>query len=156
MSTIQKSKRQLKATKKVQQDIVNYHYSVEQTKQQKKANDLIKPTHVETFKTLKTNLIMIDKLDDVEGYAQLINRVMKRFDVSKFKEKFPKRKQVDEIDIDQLCNFLGDKTESVDIEGVYGDAIYHSKILELLKRLKEKLSDKSYILSFSKPDTAPM
>ena len=90
MNAIKKSKRQLKATKKVQQDIVNYHYSVEQTKQQKKANDLIKPTHVETFKTLKTNLIMIDKLDDVEGYAQLINRVMKRFDVSKFKEKFPK------------------------------------------------------------------
>jgi MoaA/NifB/PqqE/SkfB family radical SAM enzyme len=55
-----------------------------------------------------------------------------------FKERFPKKKQVDEIDIDQLCNFLGDKTEYVDIEGVYGDAIYHSRILELLKRLKEK------------------
>ena len=90
MSTIKKARRQVKATKVQQQDIVNYHYSVEQVKAQKKANDLIKPTHVETFKTLKTNLIMIDKLDDVEGYAQLINRVMKRFDVSKFKEKFPK------------------------------------------------------------------
>ena len=90
MNAIKKSKRQLKASKVQQQEIVNYHYSVEQVKQQKKANDLIKPTHVETFKTLKTNLIMIDKLDDVEGYSQLINRVMKRFDVSKFKEKFPK------------------------------------------------------------------
>lgn len=55
-----------------------------------------------------------------------------------FKKRFPKKKQVDEIDIDQLCNFLGDKTECVDIEGVYGDAIYHSKILELLGRLKQK------------------
>jgi|TARA_R100000654_G_scaffold59341_1_gene86087 hypothetical protein len=90
MSTIKKARRQVKATKVQQQDIVNFHYSVEQVKSQKKANDLIKPTHVETFNALKTNLIMIDKLDDVEGFAQLINRSMKRFDVSKFKEKHPK------------------------------------------------------------------
>ena len=90
MSTIQKSKRQLKATKKTQQEIVNYHYSVEQVKQQKKANDLIKPSHLELFDTIKTNLIIIDKVEGIEGYAQLIKRTMKRFDVSKFKEKFPK------------------------------------------------------------------
>ena len=90
MNTIKKARRQVKATKVQQQDIVNFHYSVEQVKSQKKANDLIKPTHVETFNALKTNLIMIDKLDDVEGFAQLINRSMKRFDVSKFKEKHPK------------------------------------------------------------------
>ena len=90
MSTIQKSKRQLKATKKQQQDIVNFHYSVEQVKQQKKANDLIKPTHVELFENLKCNLIILDKVDGVEGFAQLIKRTMKRFDVAKFKERFPK------------------------------------------------------------------
>jgi MoaA/NifB/PqqE/SkfB family radical SAM enzyme len=55
-----------------------------------------------------------------------------------FKKKFPKIKQVDEINVDELCNFLGDKTDLVDIEGVYGDAIYHSKILELIERLKKK------------------
>ena len=90
MSTIQKSKRQLKATKKQQQDLVNYHYSVEQVRQQKKANDLIKPTHLELFENIKSNLIILNKVEGVEGFAQLINRKMKRFDVSKFKEKFPK------------------------------------------------------------------
>ena len=100
MSTIKKAKRQVKATKVQQQDIVNFHYSVEQVKAQKKANDLIKPTHVETFKTLKSILIMIDKLEDVEGFAQLIKRTMKRFDVSKFKEKFPKLYEEFLVDMD--------------------------------------------------------
>ena len=90
MNAIKKSKRQLKATKVQQQDIVNFHYSVEQVKAQKKANDLIKPTHVELFETIKTNLIILDKVEGIEGFAQLIKRTMKRFDVSKFKEKFPK------------------------------------------------------------------
>jgi|TARA_B100000073_G_scaffold127789_1_gene104576 hypothetical protein len=79
-----------KATKKEQQDLVNFHYSVEQVRQQKKANDLIKPSHVELFDTLKTNLIIINKVDEVEGFAQLIKRKMKRFDVAKFKEKNPR------------------------------------------------------------------
>jgi|TARA_Y100000289_G_scaffold48113_1_gene48516 hypothetical protein len=79
-----------KATKKEQQNLVNYHYSVEQVRQQKKANDLIKPSHVELFDTLKTNLIIINKVDEVEGFAQLIKRKMKRFDVAKFKEKNPR------------------------------------------------------------------
>ena len=90
MSTIKKARRQVKATKVQQQDIVNYHYSVEQVKEQKKANDLIKPTHVELVETIKSNLIIIDKVEGIEGYSQLIKRTMKRFDVSKFKEKFPK------------------------------------------------------------------
>ena len=90
MNAIKKSKRQLKATKVQQQDIVNFHYSVEQVKAQKKANDLIKPTHVELFETIKSNLIILDKVEGIEGFAQLIKRTMKRFDVSKFKEKFPK------------------------------------------------------------------
>ena len=51
---------------------MNFHYSVEQVKQQKKANDLMKPSHVELFNDLKTNLIIINKVDDVEGFAQLI------------------------------------------------------------------------------------
>jgi GTP-sensing pleiotropic transcriptional regulator CodY len=100
MKTLTTKKRQVKASKVQQQDIVNYHYSVEQVKAQKKANDLIKPTHVETFKTLKSNLIMIDKLENVEGFAQLIKRTMKRFDVSKFKEKFPKLYEEFLVDMD--------------------------------------------------------
>ena len=91
MSNLKKVTRLIKkATKKEQQDLVNFHYSVEQVKQQKKANDLIKPSHVELFETLKTNLIIFNKVDDVEGFAQLIKRKMKRFDVAKFKEKYPK------------------------------------------------------------------
>ena len=91
MSNLKKVTRLIKkATKKEQQDLVNYHYSVEQVKQQKKANDLIKPSHVELFETLKTNLIIINKVDNIEGFAQLIKRTMKRFDVAKFKEKYPK------------------------------------------------------------------
>ena len=91
MSNLKKVTRLIKkATKKEQQDLVNYHYSVEQVKQQKKSNDLIKPSHVELFETLKTNLIIFNKVDDVEGFAQLIKRKMKRFDVAKFKEKYPK------------------------------------------------------------------
>mgnify|MGYP003126996206 FL=1 len=91
MSNLKKVSRLIKkANKQEQMDLVNFHYSVEQVKQQKKSNDLIKPSHVELFETLKTNLIIINKVDDVEGFAQLIKRKMKRFDVSKFKEKFPK------------------------------------------------------------------
>ena len=91
MSNLKKVSRLIKkANKQEQMDLVNFHYSVEQVKQQKKWNDLIKPSHVELFETLKTNLIIINKVDDVEGFAQLIKRKMKRFDVSKFKEKFPK------------------------------------------------------------------
>ena len=90
MSTIQKSKRRLKATKQQQQDLVNYHYSVEQAKQLKKQNDLIKPTHLELFESIKSNLILLNKVDGVEGFAQLINSKMKRFDISAFKEKYPK------------------------------------------------------------------
>jgi len=89
MSTIKKARRQVKATKVQQQDIVNFHYSVEQVKAQKKANDLIKPTHVELFETIKSNLIIIDKVEGIEGYAQLINRKLNRFDVTKFKEENP-------------------------------------------------------------------
>ena len=33
---------------------------------------------------------MLNKVDGVEGFAQLINRKMKRFDISAFKEKYPK------------------------------------------------------------------
>ena len=51
---------------------------------------MIKPSHVELFDTLKTNLIIINKVDEVEGFAQLIKRKMKRFDVAKFKEKNPR------------------------------------------------------------------
>jgi len=91
MSNLKKVSRLIKkANKQEQLDLVNFHYSVEQVKQQKKANDLIKPSHVELFETLKTNLIIINKLDNVEGFAQLIKRKMKRFDVAKFKEKHPK------------------------------------------------------------------
>ena len=100
MSTIKKARRQVKANKVQQQDLVNYHYSVEQVKAQKKANDLIKPTHVELFETIKTNLIILDKVEGIEGFAQLIKRTMKRFDVSKFKEKYPKLYEEFLVDMD--------------------------------------------------------
>ena len=100
MKTLKTTKRQVKASKVQQQDIVNYHYSVEQVKAQKKANDLIKPTHVELFETIKTNLIILDKVEGIEGFAQLIKRTMKRFDVSKFKEKYPKLYEEFLVDMD--------------------------------------------------------
>ena len=101
MSNLKKVTRLIKkANKQEQQGIVNYHYSVEQVKQQKKANDLIKPSHVELFETLKTNLIIINKVDNIEGFAQLIKRTMKRFDVSKFKEKHPKLYEEFLVDMD--------------------------------------------------------
>ena len=47
MSNLKKVTRLIKkATKQEQMDLVNFHYSVEQVKQQKKSNDLIKPSHV--------------------------------------------------------------------------------------------------------------
>ena len=101
MSNLKKVTRLIKkANKQEQQGIVNYHYSVEQVRQQKKANDLIKPSHVELFETLKTNLIIINKVDNIEGFAQLIKRTMKRFDVSKFKEKHPKLYEEFLVDMD--------------------------------------------------------
>jgi len=53
-----------------------------------------------------------------------------------FKKQFPKVKQIQEMDIDVLCNFLEGITEVVHFEGNTGDAIYHSKFLELVKRIK--------------------
>ena len=41
------------------------------------------------FERLKTNLIIFDKLDNVEGFAQIIKRKLMRFDVAKFKELNP-------------------------------------------------------------------
>ena len=57
MKTLTTKKRQVKASKVQQDNIVNYHYSVEQVKAQKKANDLIKPTHVSYLKPLKLILL---------------------------------------------------------------------------------------------------
>ena len=78
-----------KANKQEQLNLANWGKSVEQVREQKKQNDLIKPTHVELFERLKTNLIIFDKLDNVEGFAQLIKRKLMRFDVAKFKELNP-------------------------------------------------------------------
>ena len=51
----------------------------------------MKPEYVEYFKDLKTNLIILNDMNnEFEGFAQLIQRKMKRFDTSKFKEKYPK------------------------------------------------------------------
>ena len=101
MSNLKKVSRLIKkANKQEQQALVNYHYSVEQVKQQKKSNNLIKPSHVELFETLKTNLIILNKVDGIEGFAQLIKRTMKRFDVSKFKEKHPKLYEEFLVDMD--------------------------------------------------------
>ena len=78
-----------KATKQKQHDLLNLGMLKDQHKELGKNIKLIIPTHIELFKTLKTNLIIFDKLEEYEGYAQLINRKLNRFDVTKFKEENP-------------------------------------------------------------------
>ena len=72
MSNLKKVTRLIKkANKQEQQALVNFHYSVEQVKQQRK-QIFDETSHVELFNDLKTNLIIINKVDDVGGFAQLI------------------------------------------------------------------------------------
>ena len=78
-----------KATKQKQHDLLNLGMLKDQHKELGKNIKLIIPTHIKLFKTLKTNLIIFDKLEEYEGYAQLINRKLNRFDVTKFKEENP-------------------------------------------------------------------
>lgn len=80
---------QKKATKQNQQDLLNYGMGKDNHKEMGKQLKLIVPTHIDLFKRLKTNLIIFNKLDDYEGYAQLINRKLNRFDITKFKELNP-------------------------------------------------------------------
>ena len=54
----------------------------------KKQMELMTPEIAELFERVKSNLIVLVDMDnDFEGFAQKINRKMKRFDVSRFKEE---------------------------------------------------------------------
>jgi len=80
-----------RATKDEKKALLNYGIFNETIKEYDKQNKLIKPTHIELFKRLKTNLIILNNMDNgYEGFAQYIRRNLQRFDVSKFKEENPK------------------------------------------------------------------
>jgi hypothetical protein len=80
-----------RATKDEKKSLLNYGIFNETIKEYDKQNKLIKPTHIELFKRLKTNLIILNNMDNgYEGFAQYIRRNLQRFDVSKFKEENPK------------------------------------------------------------------
>ncbi len=50
--------------------------------------ELMTPQVAELFDKVKSNLIVLVDMDnDFEGFAQKINRKMKRFDITKFKEE---------------------------------------------------------------------
>jgi len=89
MSNQKVVKLQKKATKQNQLDLLNLGIAKDNQKEMAKNIKLVIPTHIDLFNRLKTNLIIFNKLDDYEGYAQLINRKLNRFDVTKFKEENP-------------------------------------------------------------------
>ena len=82
-------KLQKKATKQNQLDLLNLGIAKDNQKEMAKNIKLVIPTHIDLFNRLKTNLIIFNKLDDYEGYAQLINRKLNRFVITKFKELNP-------------------------------------------------------------------
>ena len=80
-----------KASQKQKLALLNYGILKSTISEYTKQTSLMKPEYVEYFKDLKTNLIILNDMgNDFEGFAQLIQRKMKRFDTSKFKEKYPK------------------------------------------------------------------
>jgi len=86
-----KKTRVKKASLKQKLALLNYGISKQHERDIIKQNSLMKPEYVGYFDELNTNLIILTEMNNgYEGFAQLIKRVMKRFDVAKFKEKFPK------------------------------------------------------------------
>lgn len=86
-----KKTRVKKASLKQKLALLNYGISKQHERDVIKQNSLMKPEYVSYFEDLNTNLIVLtDMQNEYEGFAQFIKRKMKRFDVSKFKEKFPK------------------------------------------------------------------
>mgnify|MGYP001156887302 FL=1 len=80
-----------KASQQQKLALLNYGILKTTISEYTKQTSLMKPEYVQTFKDLKTNLIILNDMgNDFEGFAQLIQRKMKRFDTTKFKEKFPK------------------------------------------------------------------
>jgi len=83
---------QIKKTTKVSKDekkfLLNYGMMKETIKGYKKQMELMTPEIAELFERVKSNLIVLVDMDnDFEGFAQKINRKLKRFDVTKFKEE---------------------------------------------------------------------
>jgi|GEM_PF-1618473 hypothetical protein len=83
-----KIKQSTKVNKDEKKFLLNYGMMKETIKGLKKQMELMTPEIAELFERVKSNLIVLVDMDnDFEGFAQKINRKMKRFDVSRFKEE---------------------------------------------------------------------
>jgi hypothetical protein len=83
-----KIKQSTKVSKDEKKFLLNYGMIKETIKGYKKQIELMTPQVAELFDKVKSNLIVLVDMDnDFEGFAQKINRKMKRFDITKFKEE---------------------------------------------------------------------
>jgi hypothetical protein len=83
-----KIKQSTKVNKDEKKFLLNYGMIKETIKGYKKQIELMTPQVAELFDKVKSNLIVLVDMDnDFEGFAQKINRKMKRFDITKFKEE---------------------------------------------------------------------
>ena len=83
-----KIKQSTKVNKDEKKFLLNYGMMKETIKGLKKQMELMTPEIAELFERVKSNLIVLVDMDnDFEGFALKINRKMKRFDVSRFKEE---------------------------------------------------------------------
>jgi len=91
MTKIVKIKSNPKAvTIKEKKLLLNFGFMKDNIKNLKEQLELMKNEIALVFDRIKTNLIvLVDTDTDYEGFAQKINRKLKRFDVTKFKEENP-------------------------------------------------------------------
>ena len=83
-----KIKQSTKVSKDEKKFLLNYGMMKETIKGYKKQMELMTPEIAGLFERVKSNLIVLVDMDnDFEGFAQKINRKMKRFDVSRFKDE---------------------------------------------------------------------
>jgi hypothetical protein len=83
-----KIKQSTKVSKDEKKFLLNYGMIKETIKGHKKQMELMTPQVAELFDKVKSNLIVLVYMEnDFEGFAQKINRKMKRFDITKFKEE---------------------------------------------------------------------
>lgn len=88
MTKVVKLKQSTKVSKDEKKFLLNYGMMKETIKATKKQMELMTPEIAGLFERVKSNLIVLVDMDnDFEGFAQKINRKMKRFDVSRFKEE---------------------------------------------------------------------
>ncbi len=83
-----KIKQSTKVSKDEKKFLLNYGMMKETIKGYKKQMELMTPEIAGLFERVKSNLIVLVDMDnDFEGFSQKINRKMKRFDVSRFKDE---------------------------------------------------------------------